>query len=49
MYPHLSWKKVKGNWDKTIWPEFRDGGKAIAEQILVPGEINPNEQDQCLK
>ena len=31
--------------ETTIWSEFPNGGKAIAEQILASEEINPKEQD----
>ena len=31
--------------ERTIWPEFPNGGKASVEQLLGSEERNPTEQD----
>ena len=42
---HCEFDEKSMGTETTTWSEYPNGGKAIAEQMLAPGERNPQEQD----
>ena len=42
---HCEFDEKSMGTETTTWSEYPNAGKAIAEQMLAPGERNPQEQD----